>query len=221
MVTAANPTWTFDPILHLYRDENAIPIPSVTQAMKAAGLISFDGISPRVLEHKRQLGVLVHKLTELCDKGENLNDFDVPDECLPYIEGYVNFRNDCGFTPELIEHRMLATANGMRYGMTLDRTGSISGIPHLIELKCGASEHPAWGVQLAAYAIGIMPPNQRTRIARAAVQLGPKFKRNYKLHAYDDPADFHVWMSSLSNTIWLQNKKLFVFENLPERLEAA
>lgn len=220
MATATVPTFTFDPIRHLYSDENGVSVPSVTQAMKATGLINFDGIPYQILEHKRQLGTLVHKLTELCDKGENLNDYEVPEECLPYLEGYVNFRNDCGFTPELIEHRLLAQANGMRFGMTLDRTGEINGIPHVIELKCGACESQAWAIQLAAYVVGLVPANQRLQISRAALQLGPQFPRGYKLRSYDDPSDYHIWYAVLALATWLANKGIGALEAIPERLEA-
>lgn len=221
MATATQSAWTFDAALHQYRDESGIVVPSVTQGMKCAGLINFDGVPIQVLEHKRVLGTLVHKVTELCDQGEDLNDFEIPDMCLPYIDGYVNFRNDCGFVPELIEYRMLASANGMRFGMQLDRIGPINGVDHIVELKCGASQHPAWGIQLAAYCIGIRPAHERMSLRRAAVQLGPQFTRGYKLHSYEDPSDFHMWMNALSSTIWKQNKGLFVPENIPERLEAA
>ena len=210
----ATATFTFDSETHLYRDEHGSALPSVTQALKATGLISFEGINPAVLERKRQLGSLVHKVTELCDKGEDLNDFEIPEIVAPYLEGYVNFRHDCGFEPDLVEHRTVGNIHGMVYGMTLDRTGPIKGVNHLLELKCGVSEHPAWGVQLAAYDLGM---HLRPTLPRVALQLGPQFARNYKLHSYPDPVDYQIWTSALAMTIWKQNNNLFTLEEIPER----
>lgn len=212
----ATATFTFDELLHQYRDEAGCLILSTTQVIKAAGLISFDGIPFRILEHKRILGSLVHKAAQLIDEGEDLNQFDIPEECLPYLDGYVAFRNDCGFLPEIIEQRMLGEIHGMRWGMTPDRTGDIDGVKHVIELKCGASSHPAWAIQLASYDIGLSG-SIRPRLARAAVQLGPQFPRGYKVHPYEDPADYTVWMNSLANATWLQNKGIYQSEDIEER----
>jgi hypothetical protein len=44
------PAFSFDSALHVYRDERGILVPSVTQCLKANGLISFAGINPAVLE---------------------------------------------------------------------------------------------------------------------------------------------------------------------------
>ena len=211
MATATG--FTFDSVRHLYLDENDYPVPSTTQALKAAGLISFDHINPRILEHKRQIGTLVHQVTEMFDRGEDLSDYDIPIEIKPYLDGYANFRLDCHFEPDLIEHRQLAECRGMRWGMTTDRTGLICGAQHVIELKCGAA-HPAHGVQLASYDLGL---NGKQRFSRVSVQLSPDFPRGYKVHAWEDPADYSVWLSALVCTIWKQNHGT-TLEDVPERL---
>ena len=220
MATATQ--FTFTPETHIYADANGIMRPSVSQVIKGEGLISFAGISPSVLERKRQLGTLVHKVTELYDQGEDLNEYEIPNEVWPYVEGYLNFRNDCQFDPRLIEHRVLAQVHGMWYGMCLDRRGQIDGVDHVIELKCGASEHPAWGVQLAAYCMGLDlgSTNKLKYPERAAVQLGPQFPRGYKTHPYTEQSDYTEWVNCLSSSIWKINKRLFSFENEPERMIA-
>lgn len=215
----ATMTFTFDEAMHLYRDGDGLVVPSVTQCLKAVGLISFDGINPAVLERKRQLGTLVHKVTELYDKGESLDEFEIPDQVWEYVTGYVNFRQDSGFTPTVIEARMLGEINGMVYGMQPDRVGEIYGVLHVVELKCGAALHPAWGVQLSGYDAGMYGP--KSNIPRAAVQLGPQFPRGYKLHPFDDRTDYQTWQCALALTLWQKNKGLFNTEPVPERLEAA
>lgn len=217
MATATQ--FSFTEATHIYADVNGIMRPSVSQIIKSEGLISFAGISPSVLERKRQLGSLVHKVTELYDQGEDLNNYEIPEEVWPYFDGWVNFRNDCGFEPRFIEQQMLAQVHGMWYGMKLDSEGPIDGEPHIIEKKCGASEHPAWGVQLAGYAMGKYP-TEKVKPARAAVQLGTQFPRNYKVFPYREDSDYTVWMNSLANTLWKINKRLFSFENEPERMIA-
>lgn len=211
--------FTFSEANHLYADANGVPRPSVSQVIKAEGLISFAGINPSILERKRQLGSLVHKVTELYDQGEDLNNYEIPDEVWPYLEGWLTFRNDTGYEPRFTEQRMLAQVHGMWFGMTLDSEGPIDGENSIIEKKCGASEHPAWGVQLAGYAMGKYP-TEKVKPARAVIQLGPQFPRNYKRWPYKEDSDYTVWMNSLVNAIWKINKRLFSFENEPERMIA-
>jgi hypothetical protein len=216
MATAvAAPGFTFDEASHTYRDEHQIVVPSVTQLLKSEGFINFDGVPFSVLERKRRLGSLVHQATELWDRGEDLNQFDIPEAAWPYIEGYFHFVEDTKFQPVVIEERRLAVVRGMRYGMTPDRRGALNGVPHVIELKCGASTHPAWGLQLAAYDLGT---HQKQQEARAALQLGPQFARGYKLHPYDEAADYTVWINALANDVWKRNKKIAQYEDVPERL---
>lgn len=215
MATAA---FTFDQAAHVYRDDTGMIVPSVTQCLKAVGLISFNGISPAILERKRQLGTLVHKVAELYDYGEDLGEYDIPEQVLEYVEGYIMFRKDCSFTPSAIESRQIGEVYGMKFGMQPDRVGEINGIAHILELKCGAQQHPAWGWQLAGYGTGLYGP--RPTLSRAALQLGPQFPRGYKIHPYDDPIDYRVWDSALFLTISQINNKLFTLEDVPERLEA-
>ena len=218
--------FTFDPELHLYRDAEQVIRPSVSQAIKAEGFISFAGINPAVLARKAQLGTLVHKVTELYDAGEDLTQYEIPDEVWPYFEGWLNFENDTGFRPRLTEFAGLVQVNQMWYGMRLDCEGLINGEEHIVEKKCGSSEHPAWGIQTAAYDLGLAYiQGKLTGIhpyrGRTAVQMGPQFSRNYKTHPYHDPVDYFAWVNSLFNTIWKINKNIPVFDNIDERMDLA
>lgn len=215
MASVVTPAFTFNEALHQYSDEHGIVVPSVTQVLRSEGFINFDGIPYGILERKRRLGSLVHKATELWDRGEDLSDFDVPDAAWPYLEGYFAFVNDTKFQPDVIEERRLANVRGMRFGMTPDRCGYLNGTRHILELKCSASEHPAWGLQLAAYDLGI---HQRPTYERVALQLGDSFPRGYKLHPYTDQGDYTVWTNALSNDIWKRNKRIAHYEPIPERL---
>lgn len=216
---SATATFTFDEAAHLYRDGEGLVVPSVTQALKATGWINFDHVLPSVLEHKRRLGTLVHKAAELLDQGHDPGDYEIPVAVIDYLRGYINFKYDCGFTPMLVEERQLGEIHGMVYGMQPDRMGELNGELHMLELKCGAASHPAWGVQLAAYCTGKLGRN--TKVKRAALQLGPQFPRGYKLHPYEDPSDYQLWQCSLALTIAMQNKGILKLDDIPERLIAA
>lgn len=219
MTAAIAIPFTFDDATHIYRDANSIIRPSVTQCLKAEGFINFDGIRPDVLERKRRLGQLVHEASKYWDQGQDLDDFNIPPMVFEYLTGYINFREDCAFIPNVIEARSLATLNGMTYGMCPDRMGMLQGYPHVLELKCSVNEHPAWGLQLAGYDVGDPIPGIRRR--RIAVQLDPKFKRGYKLsRPFEDPSDYQVWANTLANTIWKMNHKLYVNEDVDERVPA-
>jgi hypothetical protein len=222
MSAPATPSFTFDEAGHVYREDGLVRL-SVTQVLRAEGFLNWlDKIPAHILERKRQLGTLVHQATALWDQGEDLTAYNIPEEIVPYLEGYMNFCDDCSFEPDpqFVEYRMIAQLLGMRYGMTLDVRGFINGKRYTIERKCGASEDPAWGIQLAAYDSGVNDTHGRPRDARAAVQLGPQFKRNYKFHPYEDASDYVVWANSLANTIWKLNKKIYSPEAVPERVAA-
>lgn len=213
----ATKSFTFDELNHVYRDDGGLVLPSVTQVLQANGFIDFSRVPPAVLERKRKIGTLVHKLTELYDQGEGFENFDIPDAVMPYCEGWANFRWDSGFEPTSTEDRMIGEIHGMCYGMTLDVDGTLDGEYYILEKKCGSSESPVWGLQTAAYDLG---KNNRPTAKRAAVQLGPQFPRGYKLFVYPEATDYQIWQSALANTIWRMNKGLFAFELVPER-EAA
>jgi len=218
-MTASFPSLQFDEAMHTY-SEGGIIRPSVTQCLKSENFINFDGIPAHILERKKRLGTLVHQATQLWDEGVSLEQFDIPLEVYDYLEGYVNFREDCDFSPQVIERRSIGDCCGMRFGMCPDRIGNINGELHVLELKCGASEHPAWGLQCAAYDMGNGNGKPIPTMKRVALQLGPKFKRGYKLHPYDDRSDYMVWLNCLANTIWKMNHTVYSPEPIEERIAA-
>lgn len=203
----------FDAETHTYTEAGLV-LPSVTQVLKDNGYIRFDRVPLHLLERKRKLGKLVHQLTEAYDKGEALANFDVPNEVMEYAQGWVNFRKDSSFVPIGVEHCMAGETHGMRYGMTLDVDGVFGQEYCIIEKKCGASESPVWGLQLAAYDWG---RNGRTTSKRYALQMGPQFPRGYKLFPYEVASDYHMWGAALAQTIWKMNHGISTLENIPER----
>jgi hypothetical protein len=162
---------------------------SVTQSMKIAGLIDFSMVPVDVLEHARLRGSLVHEACALIDKGESLDEMDVPVECLPYIDAYLQFCKDMRYTPEQdwIEQPMIVEMFGHRIGMMPDSVGWIDGVLTVIERKACASKHPAWGIQTAGYTLGLKRVGLQIR-GRMAVQLMKTGK--YRLDPHDDESQY-------------------------------
>jgi hypothetical protein len=115
-------------------------------------------------------------------------------------------RKESGYVPACNEFQQIALVNGMRYGMQFDSIGTIGELPYLVDIKNSATAHPAWGVQTAAYELGIPKPLPFRNYQRIAVQL--KDDATYRVHTYKEPSDGQVFLSCLAIATWKQNKKL-------------
>lgn len=186
----------FERDTHAYYDGEA-RVPSVTQVIKIAGLISYDNVKPDVLENARRRGSHVHTLTADYDRGLDIDAlYEIPEVCLPYLDAYIMFRQESGFEPysDSIERPIIASIGGFRVGMTPDRLGTCFDLPTVLEIKATAAAHPAWGVQTAGYEAGAPRPKGYRNYQRLAVQLLPTGK--YKLHTYEDNTDFTTFYSA-------------------------
>jgi hypothetical protein len=202
MVSAAvqPEVWTFDPATHTYTVNGQV-VPSVTQVIRNAGLINFDMVKPDILERKALLGKLVHQACHYYD--ENDLPEELPEEVVERLESYKLFRTETGYKPDCNEVRMIASIHGMKFGMQFDSIGMLHGRLTLVDLKTGADEHPAWGVQTAAYELGL---KHTVKYQRIAVQLKPE--RKYKVHSYNDPGDAQIFIACLAIANWKRNKRL-------------
>jgi hypothetical protein len=193
--------FSFDPSTHIYTSRG-LRVPSVTQAIKLLPHIGADysRVDPEDLERKRAIGVLVHDACAILDEGDDL-DWGALGESRGYVEGYRRFLLDTRFRPRLIEYHRVAAVTGMKYGMKLDREGVLGREPVVLDIKTAEQVEPSWGIQTAAYALGlprpVLPPFQYTRYA---VILKPN--GTYKLHTFDDPDDPGVFKSALHLAYW-------------------
>ena len=180
----------FDRDLHAYLDQDNVRRMSVTQALTISGLVDYSMVPEPVLRIAQQRGRLVHHAAAVIDRGDALDEFDVPAEIEPYIEGYHAFMREMKFVPDAdwIERPMIVELFGQRVGMTPDAVGTIHGVPTLIERKTCASYHPAWAIQTAGYELGLTAAGLQIR-QRFAVQLafettgGPPRGVRYNAHA--------------------------------------
>jgi hypothetical protein len=175
---------TFDEPTHAYAF-NGRPLISVTQAIKAAGLIDLDWCT----EFARDRGRAVHKAIHFDAEGD-LDENTVSPTIRPYLEAARKFKQDTGFTSGSAECRVCVANLG--YAGTLDWLyAADKKLRVLVDWKSGLVR--SWcRLQTAAYANAF--PNGSTFL-RYGVQLKPD--ATYKITAFEPKAfredvnDFH------------------------------
>lgn len=131
---------------------------NVTSVLAAAGLVSPFAID----EAAAMRGRKVHELTAL-DDGEGVDLRTVPVPLRGYIRAWRKYREDSGFAPVLIEHRVDDLKTG--YAGRFDRVGyrSDQTLSTIIDLKTGVvPDYTRY--QLAAYAHALRPNQIYERI---------------------------------------------------------
>jgi hypothetical protein len=180
---------------------------SVTQILAAEGVVDFSMVKQAVVEYKRSVGSAAHAATDYIDK--NCLDWGSVDEAVEgYINAYIAFLADTEFTVRMSEAQRIATVNGLRYGMKVDREGTIAVngklFPAVVELKCTSAPEDYWGIQLAFYDIGLGVPKETGKPReRFAVQLKPD--GTYKLHPYQDRGDYGAAAGMIASVAWKLN----------------
>lgn len=182
---------TFEPTTHSYR-LNGRPVPSVTQVLKAAGLIDRQWYT----EEACRLGSLVAEATALHDRGE-LDEATLDPAIRPYLDGWNRFLVDSGAEVILAEEPAANEVYG--YAGTYDRWLKWEGLDWLIDIKTGACE-PFHALQTAAYAACIGTPMQR-----ACIHLDGD--GGYRVNRHIDPNDEAVFKAALAITKWKETHK--------------
>jgi hypothetical protein len=196
----------FDRDLHAYLDRG-IRRMSVTQSLVVSGLVDYSMVPAEIMVPAQARGRLVHHATALIDRGENLDDYEVPEIYMGYVEGYHAFQREMKFVPnqDWIERPMIVDLYGHRVGMTPDSVGTIDRVPTLIDRKTSATAHPAWAIQTAGYDLGLRAAGLQIR-QRFAVRLTPD--GYYKLHPHDDPSDFETFGDCYRMASWKLKHRL-------------
>jgi hypothetical protein len=182
----------FNPETHEYFF-NGRKVPSVTGILKEVGLIDGEWFT----DEARERGKAVHAATELLD----LDDLDLDSlhpKIEPYVRAYQKFKNDTGFKPELIEHRVFN--NEYNYAGTLDRTGFFpDGDEVILDIKSGPIS--GWAaLQISAYDYCLDKARQRM-----ALQL--KNDGTYKVKSFKGHSDLYVFFSAAVIVNWKLNQK--------------
>lgn len=159
---------TFSADTHTYRDAGGLVLPSITQLLKAAGLVSEDYYT----EESRRRGTIVHALTRDFDLGaigrEEISNVQSPihSAYLGWLQAYVDAMD--AIRPEWDEIEEIHAHPVHRFAGRPDRVGRVYGALAVVEIKSGAPE-PAHAVQLALQAILVAP----------AVHLPPESLQRY------------------------------------------
>jgi len=190
-------TLRFDPMPHQYwLEPDGIELPSVTTALKSAGLIDYSMIPQDVLQNASARGTAVHMALQFLDE-ETLDlealDFDL----VGYVIAYQQFCQDTGFVPAMIEQRVWSPQ--WRYAGTLDRTGTMGADLACLDFKTGLVM-PAHALQLAAYTMCLPDPRRFRRIALKLNGDG-----TYRVHEFPGKElrqDFDVFLAALACHNW-------------------
>jgi hypothetical protein len=186
----SNPQLVFDAAAHRYYLAG-VCLPGVTAVLESAGLIDYRFLGDR-REQYLERGRAVHIATHY-DDNHDLAEESLSAEILPYLEAWRSFRQDYGFVPQLIEHRVCNPQYG--YAGTLDRVGSIrDGTGIILDIKTGHAPD-AVRYQLAAYNACLPHPRTRQRRCVELHQDG-----TYKVIPYetsDYQRDFNEFLAAL------------------------
>lgn len=184
----------FDEATHTYRVGGQVR-PSVTQILRP--IVDFSAVPPGVLQAKSDLGVRVHRATEL-DDADDLEESSVGDDVRPYLQAWRDYLRDTGAVVLLSEGRVYNP--GANYCGTLDRVLDIDGAEWLVDIKTSAQVHRAVGPQTAAYeqALGWRGP-----LRRGVVQLRPD--GSYRFRELHDPRDWVIFQAC--NLIFRTNQE--------------
>jgi hypothetical protein len=214
----------FDETSHVYSRDGQI-IPGCTRILDFSGLVDYSMVRDDVLARKSMLGKVVHTCTHFYDD----NDLDwstVAEEAKPRVNAWIEFRLKTGFVPRRRELQMIATLNGMLYGMQIDADGLLFKQETIVDIK---TRPTMWydGVQLAGYMAGLpfateskdAPMSNLARWMRRdgrIVEL--KKDGRFKLSdPYRKRADYDAFASGL----FLTHYKMAHGKQIPEIAEAA
>ncbi len=186
---------TFDAAAHAYRWNGEVR-PSVTQCLSK--LHSFGMVPRDVLEAACLRGTIVHTLCEYHDQ-RDLDPASIGDYW-PYLDAWIAFTADHKAVWAGIEFQAYSERFG--FAGTMDRYGTLKGVPYIIDIKTSAQPHRVWGMQVAAYrqllAEHVAPSWALAR--RATVQLGKDGK--YKFLAWDSPDDWPAFVALITLMNW-------------------
>ena len=163
-------------------------------------LSDFSHIDPEVLAHAAARGTAVHLATALFDL-DDLDEGSLDPEVLPYLTGWMKFRNDTGFTPFPGGIELPVVSARHKYRGTLDRIGEMKGKRVLIDIKSGMVGLGA-GPQTAAYLAAVNETVINHIQRRYIVQLTPD--SDYRLIPMTSADDLPEFLNLLGHYRFLE-----------------
>lgn len=122
-------------------------LPSVSELCRFLSREIYGDVAQWRLDQAADRGTAVHKATEVLDK---YGKVDVQDGILPYVQAYIQFRQEHPAEWQKIEY---ATHHpDRRYAGTIDRYGLVDGAASLVDIKTSYTIHkPLCAAQLNLY----------------------------------------------------------------------
>ena len=140
----------FDAATHTYTLDGLV-VPSVTQILKAVGLIDFSHVPLHILAKALDRGTQVHRAVHFWnDRDLDVDRFarEFPDYA-PYLDGWRRFCEQRHFVPFVSEHRVASRLH--QCAGTLDCLGLLDGEAVLLDFATGHPHDVAKDLQTAAY----------------------------------------------------------------------
>lgn len=105
-------------------------LPSVSELCRFLSREIYGTVAQYTLDRAAERGSEVHRICQALDL---YGKADVPDDVLPYVQAYVQFRKDHSVNWDAVEKAMHHPEQ--RYAGTLDRVGTIDGKRCIVDLK--------------------------------------------------------------------------------------
>lgn len=150
---------TFDEENHVYRVPGRFVL-ATSDIISLNGLSDYNGIPSAVLEHASWRGTQLHRAIQFFEEDSAVPD--MPDEVIPYFQGYCKFRIDYDFEPiGEMEKQLVYEHDGTEQavGCTIDLRGWVKGKPYICDAKTSAKQYGkakaqkllAWRMQTQSY----------------------------------------------------------------------
>lgn len=150
---------TFEEETHTYRVPGQFVL-STSGIISLNGLADYGSIPKAVLDHASWRGTQLHLAIRYFEEDNDVPD--MPEEVLPYFQGYCKFKIDHDFEPiGDMEKQMVYVHPGTEQavGCTIDLRGLVKGQPFILDAKTSARQYGkakaqkllAWRLQLASY----------------------------------------------------------------------
>jgi len=182
---SANPAFLFDRQTHVYSLADKI-LPSVTEILRGSGIVDDRWFTSAGAWR----GSAVHAACWYDDQND-LDESNLDQALIGYIEAYRKFRTETSFEPTDIETPVYNDLLG--YAGTPDRVGKLNQKRLcLLDIKSGASSKVT-RYQTVAYVGCLASPRKYVRMELRLQPNGKYFLQVYEPKDYD--ADYRKWQS--------------------------
>ena len=221
---------TFDEASHTYHVPGQFVL-ATSDIISLVGLADYSMIPSGVLEHASWRGTQLHRAIQFFEEDGEIPQ--MPDEVLPYFQGYCKFRTEYNFEPiGEMEKQIVYVHEGteLAVGCTIDLRGTVCGMktktPYILDVKTCAKQYGkakaqkvfCWRMQTQSYIEATAFDEAwfqlcglEDRPHRAIVQVNKE--GGYEFHDFGSTDDSPLWdsccrlaMAKLANGYQLDRK---------------